>query len=296
MVAATVLLSCSFGVQAQSQPVAQAAQSAPKAAVKYGSDPAAGRTFIHDGVKFYYEVYGAGKPLLLVHGNGGSIANFKVQIDYFRKSYKVIAMDSRDQGKSGDSPGQLTYENMADDLAALLDQLNTGPVNVLGWSDGGIESLLLAIRHPEKVKKLAAMGSNLNPSEEAVYPEVIAWAKSLTDSMPNKETPAGRRELKVSRLLTTEPHIDPRALEAITAPALILAGDHDVIRDEHTVEIYHHIPNSQLCIFPNATHMVPYDDPALFNATVDRFFRRPFVKLDRVKDLTRSLDAMKASE
>ena len=62
-------------------------------------------------------------------------------------------------------------------------------------------------------------------------------------------------------MMLDEPHIDVKALEAITAPTLVLASDHDVIRDEHTLEIYHHIPNSQLAIFPNATHMMPFDDP-----------------------------------
>ena len=106
----------------------------------------AGGTFTHDGVTLYYEVYGAGDPLLIVHFNGGSIADVGAQVDHFRKGYKVIAMDSRDHGKSGDSPDKLTYEKMTDDLAALLDHLKTGPVDVLGWSDGGIEALLLGIR------------------------------------------------------------------------------------------------------------------------------------------------------
>ena len=98
--------------------------------------PKPARTFTHDGVTLYYEVYGAGDPLLIVHGNGGSIADIGAQIDHFRKRYKVIAMDSRDQGKSGDSPDKLTYEKMTDDLAALLDHLKTGPVNVLGGVTG----------------------------------------------------------------------------------------------------------------------------------------------------------------
>ena len=237
-----------------------------------------------------------GEPLLLVHGNGGSIANFKAQIDYFRKRHKVIAMDSRDQGKSGDSPDKITYEKMIDDLAALLDHLSTGPVNVLGWSDGGIEALLLGIRHPAKVKKIAAMAANLNP--EAAYPELVAAFKSMLDSMPVavKETSEGKRQLKVAQMVFDEPHIEANALEAIIAPTLVLASDHDVIRDEHTLEIYHHIPNSQLCIFPNATHMVPYDDPTLFNTTVERFFRTSFVKKDRLKDMIKSFEAMKASQ
>jgi pimeloyl-ACP methyl ester carboxylesterase len=277
IVLGTLLLQAGLSAQTQTQARTHAAgQTVPKAVAKYGSNPAVGRTFTHDGIKLYYEVYGLGEPLLLVHGNGGSIANFKAQIDYFRKRYKVIAMDSRDQGKSGDSPDNITYEKMTDDLAALLDHLNTGPVNVLGWSDGGIEALLLGIRHPAKVKKIAAMAANLNPSEQAIYPELFAAFKSMLDSMPAaaKETPEGKRELKVAQMLFDEPHID----------------------DEHTLEIYHHLPNSQLCILPDATHMIPYDDPPRFNATVDRFFRTPFVKKDRVKDLFKSFEAMQASQ
>lgn len=293
-----VLLPVSAGAQIQTQPQTHVAvQTAPRPVAKYGSNPATGKTFVHDGVKLYYEVYGVGEPLLLVHGNGLSIASFKAQIDYFRKHYKVIAMDSRDQGRSGDSADKITYEKMTDDLAALLDHLNTGSVYVLGWSDGGIEALLLAMRHPSKVKKIAAMAANLNPSDEAVYPEIFAFAKSMVDSMPAavKEMPEGKRELKALQMAFDEPHIDATALEAITAPTLVLASDHDMIRDEHTLEIYHHIPNSQLCIFPDATHMIPYDEPARFNATVERFFRVPFVKKDRVKDLFKSYEALKDS-
>lgn len=266
-------------------------------AVRYGANTVAGRTFTHDGVKLYYEVYGAGEPLLLVHGNGGSIADLGAQMAHFRKRYKVIAMDSRDQGRSGDSPDKLTYEKMTDDLAALLDHLKAGPVNVLGWSDGGIEALLLGIRHPAKVKKIAAMAANLNPSEDAFRPDVIAVIKSMIDAIPaaDRDTPQGRRQLKVTGMMLDEPHIEVKALEAITAPTLVLASDHDVIRDEHTVEIYHHIPNSQLAIFPNATHMVPFDDPASFNATVERFFRTPFVKKDRINDTLKSLEKLRAS-
>jgi len=297
IVLGTLLLQGSVGAQTQTRPPARAAtQTTAEPLAKYGSNPAAGKTFTHDGVKLYYEVYGAGEPLLLVHGNGGSIANFKAQIDYFRKRYQVIAMDSRDQGKSGDSPDKITYEKMTDDLAALLDHLNVGPVNVLGWSDGGIEALLLGIRHPAKVKKIAAMAANLYP--EAIYPEILGFVKSMMDSMPAAamETPQGKRELKAIQTIFDEPHIDAKALEAIAAPTLVLAGDRDAVLDEHTLEIYHHIPNSQLCIFPNATHMVPYDDPALFNATVERFFRAPFAKKDRLKDFVKSLEALEAAQ
>ncbi|MCX6636026.1 MAG: alpha/beta hydrolase, partial [Acidobacteria bacterium] len=117
IVLGTLLLHGNIDSQTQSQPPTHAAvQPTPKPVVKYGSNAAVGKTFTHDGVKLYYEVYGAGEPLLLVHGNNASIASFKAQIDHFRKRYKVIAMDSRDQGKSGDSPDKITYEKMTDDL------------------------------------------------------------------------------------------------------------------------------------------------------------------------------------
>lgn len=189
-----------------------------KHAAKYGSNPAVGKTFSHQGIRLYYEVYGSGEPLLLIHGNGASIASFSAQIDYFRRHYRVIAMDSREHGKSADSPDKLTYEKMADDQAALLDHLQSPPADVLGWSDGGIEALLLGIRHPANVKKIASMAANQDP--KGAYPEVIAMAKSQLDSIPAsvRETAQGKRDLKVRQLVLDEPHIDPRSLEKITAP------------------------------------------------------------------------------
>jgi len=288
------VLSVSLAVPA----VAQTPATKTAAPVRYGDNAAAGRTFMHDGVKLYYEIYGTGEPLLLVHGNGGSIADMAAQIRHFRARYRVIAMDSRDQGKSSDSPGPLTYEKMTDDLAALLDHLKVGPVNVLGWSDGGIEALLLGIRHPAKVKKIAAMAANLNPSDKALHPDILALIKTMMAGVPaaERDTPRGRRELKVTGMMLKEPNVDLDMLKSIKAPTLVLAADHDAIVDEHTVDIYHHIPNAQLVIFPNATHMIPFDDPATFNATVEKFFRAPFTTIDRVNDTMKSLEKMRASQ
>jgi pimeloyl-ACP methyl ester carboxylesterase len=258
-------------------------------APQYGANPAAGHMFVHDGVALYYEVYGNGEPLLLVHGNGGSIASLAAQIEYFRDRYQVIAMDSRDHGRSGDSEGPLTYEKMADDLAALLDHLEADPVDVLGWSDGGIEALLLGMRYPEKVRRLVAMAPNLNPSEDALYPETIALMREAVDSMSDEErdTPEGRREFKATEMMLEEPNIDVSELEAIEAPTLIMVGEHDLIRPEHAVEIYEHLQYGALKILRNATHTAPQDDPARFNRTVERFFRRsPGTEMTTVDDVS----------
>lgn len=138
----------------------------------YGNNKEAGKYYDVRGFKMYCETYGQGQPVLIIHGNGGSIANFYLNIPYFSKKYKVIVADSRAQGRSADPGDSLTYEQMADDLAALLDQLHVDSAYVIGWSDGGINGLLLAMRHPEKVKKLAVTGANLQPDTTAVPQEI----------------------------------------------------------------------------------------------------------------------------
>ena len=122
---------------------------------KIGSNDLVGHYAKIRGFNMYYETYGAGQPLLLIHGNGGSISNFMYQVPYFAKRYKVIVADSRAQGKSVDAGDSLSHEMMADDMNALLDTLHLDSCYVIGWGDGGINGLLLAMHHPDKVKKLA---------------------------------------------------------------------------------------------------------------------------------------------
>lgn len=267
----------------------------PAAAIPYGANKDASGTFVHDGVTLYYETYGQGEPLLLVHGNGGSLGGLAAQIDHFKAKYKVIAMDSRDQGKSSDSAGPITYEKMTDDLAALIDHLKTGPVDVVGWSDGGIEALLLGVRHPDKVKKIVSMAANLNPGPDAFDPETDAMIKSMME-LPDdvKNTPAGKRQLKVVGMMLKEPNIAPSLLGKVTAPTLVLAADHDLIRLEHILTIYKSLPNAELAIFPNSTHLIPYDDPETFNGAIDRFLATPFRKIDRIPETMASFEKLMA--
>jgi pimeloyl-ACP methyl ester carboxylesterase len=294
LVGLTMIVGCS-GAPASTSGSASADSTAAVAA-QFGNNAVAGRTFTHDGVTLYYETYGSGEPLLLVHGNGASIGSLRRQIEHFRKEYQVIAMDSRDHGKSSDSQGPLTYEKMTDDLAALIDHLQLGRVHVLGWSDGGIEALLMGIRHPDKINKLVAMAANLNPSPAAIPTETLALfdqlAASMTDSA--KATPEGKRSLKVMGIMKVQPNIAPTQLRLISAPTLVIAGDHDLIRNEHTVEIFSHLPNAQLAIVPNATHMLPYDDPATFNWITGTFLKTPFKKKDRIADLMVSYEQLLA--
>ena len=276
-------IACLTSCSRSSQPQTTAVEPAPQSAA------VAGQKFQHDGLELYYEVSGSGEPLLLIHGNGGSSGDFKAQVAHFAKNYEVIAMDSRDQGRSGDSSAKITYEKMTEDQAALLDHLKLGAVNVVGWSDGGIEALLLAIRHPEKVKRLVSMAANLTP--QGLHPDAIQFIKQGL-----KDPKISARDRKVTEMMLTEPQIKLTELEKITAPALILASDHDMISDEQTLDIFHHIPNAQLQIFANATHMIPFDDPNRFNSTVETFLQKPFVKIDRLGDTVKSLEKLRTTE
>ena len=255
--------------------------------VAYGSNPAAGNTFVFDGTHFYYETYGEGAPLLLIHGNGESIGSFKKQIGDFAIHHRVIAMDDRGQGRSELGTATLTYEQMAEDTNALLDHLRLKQVQVLGWSDGGIIGLLLTIRHPEKVGMLAVMGANLQP--DAAYPWAVDGIVRVRDRLTAQLTSARnpkplQLQLQLLDLLGNQPHIPLTDLATIKVPTLVMAADRDVIRDEHTLSMFHALAKSQLAIFPGATHMIPAQDPARFNRTVLDFFDKPFAMPD-TKDL-----------
>jgi pimeloyl-ACP methyl ester carboxylesterase len=249
-----------------------------KNSVPYGHNKAAGKYYDIHGFKMYCEVYGKGQPLLIIHGNGGSINNFIYQIPYFAKKYKVIIADSRAQGKSADSGDSLTYEMMADDYAALLDAMHIDSAYVIGWSDGGINGLLLAIRHPEKVKKLAVTGANLVPDTSAVPQEIWNMVTPMYTVLSHKQdkTPAEKNEFKLLRLLVTQPHIPLTDLNGIQCPTLVIGGDHDVIKEEHTMLIYKNIPHAYLWILPDSGHSTPIVYKDDFNKVTDRFFSKPY--------------------
>jgi len=211
--------------------------------------PATSGTFTHDGVTFYYETYGEGEPLPMVHGNGASIGSLGKQIEHFKSKYKVIAMDSREQGKSGGNDKPIADEIMTDDLAALMDHLKTGPVDVIGWSDGGIEALMLGIRHPDKVKKLVATAANLNPTLEAIYPETDGMVKQIAGSLTPDvlATPAGKTQAKLVDLMANQPNIPRKALAAITAPTLVISG-----RPGSSSASSIRLPRSTRCRMPNS--------------------------------------------
>ena len=248
----------------------------------YGKDDKAGKYCDVRGFKMYYEVYGTGEPLLLIHGNGGSINNFVKQIPVFAKNYKVIIADSRSQGKSIETKDSLSYEMIADDYAALLDKIGIPSANVIGWSDGGIEGLLLAIRHPEKVKKLMVTGANLEPDTTAVETDVHDWAEGIFAQLKDKKdkTEEEKHQYRLFRLLVEQPHIPIADVKKIKCPTLVVGGDHDILKPSHTLTIFQNIENAYLWILPNSGHstLVVYSDE--FNKKANDFFKTPYRKIE----------------
>lgn len=248
--------------------------------VPYGNNPAAGHYQLVRGVKLYYETYGQGPPLLLLHGNGGNSTAWAQNIPYFARRYRVIAVDSRAHGKSIDPGDSLSFEMMADDFAGLLTSLRVDSAYVMGWSDGGISALVLALRHPAKVKRLVATGANLWPDSTALVPGL--WRQQQRGYRENRNVkftdPKQRNDWKIFCLDVFQPNIPLAALRRVRVPAFIVAGDHDVIVAEHTVAIYRSLPRAWLWVVPNSGHATLREHTEEFNRKTDAFFRAKTIR------------------
>jgi len=239
-------------------------------AVEYGNNLKAGHHATINGISLYYETYGQGEPLIMLHGNGGSISSFNRQIPFFEKYYQVIAIDSRLQGKSGGSTQNISYDLMASDFCALLDFLHIASANVLGWSDGGIDGIIMAMNCPERVKRLAISGANIVPDSTAMsYADILGMKDFVAH-----DKKASKTEIALTKMMIDQPNIPFSSLKEIHCPVLVMAGDHDMIKPEHTLKIFQSIPNASLCIFPDSNHGVCQQHPKLFNETVLTFFKK----------------------
>jgi pimeloyl-ACP methyl ester carboxylesterase len=231
----------------------------------------------------YYEIYGdpTGQPLLLIHGNGGSIFSERCQIEYFKNQYHIIIADSRFHGKTENGSELLTYELMAKDYNALLDYLKIDSAYIIGQSDGGIIGLLIAISYPKKVKKLVTTGPNLRPDSTALPTWDIELTRNEIKEIESKMN-KGDTSKELLRLWATQnlmdkyPSITNNELSKIKAEVLVMAGDADVIKLEHILEIFQNIHKAQLFIMPGATHFMLRSEYALFNQIVERFLNNPF--------------------
>jgi pimeloyl-ACP methyl ester carboxylesterase len=251
----------------------------------YGDNESIGKYAEINGAKIYYEEYGEGEPLLLIHGNSGNIKSMGNQIDYFKTKYRVIIADNRGQGKSELKTDSLTYTQITKDWDRLVNHLELDSISIIGWSDGGIVGLKMGISGESKIKKIVAMGANLRPDSTAVNPwavnDVAQSKKMISLKIQEQDTTENwNLQKQLVGLLADQPNIPIEDLSKIKAKVLIIAGDEDIIRNKHGVEMYEIIPKAQLCIMPGETHFTPASNPKLFNEIVNKFLLEPFKRPD----------------
>ncbi|TGE25516.1 alpha/beta fold hydrolase [Hymenobacter aquaticus] len=241
----------------------------------YGDSAAVGRYVAVAGSRLYVERYGSGPPLLLLHGNGQSIAAFNQQIGMLARHFQVIAVDTRAQGKSQETaPTDLSYDLFAADVKQLLDSLHLRNVNLVGWSDGGNTALKLALRYPAYVNRMVVMGANLFPTDEAVESGLLQLFRRQLQALGAQTDATANTQKRLLRLLLQEPQMSFAELRAITAPTLVLAGEHDVVLEKHTRAIAASIPGAKLHLFKGASHFAPQEVPQEFNEVVRAFLAR----------------------
>ncbi|MEP7027659.1 MAG: alpha/beta hydrolase [Candidatus Eisenbacteria bacterium] len=246
--------------------------------------PPAGHHARLRGIRVYYETHGQGPALVLLHGGAGSGAQFDKQVPYFARHFRVIVPDECAQGRTSDRPGPLTYHAMGQDVVALLDHLHVARADLMGWSDGGVIALDVAMHHPDRVRRVVTFGANFRP--DGLNAPDIAWNLTAT---ANDFGPDMRRFYagvapdsahyevamnKVIALWRTQPNWTPRDLGRIRARVLVAAGDHDVVRRDHTEALARAIPHAHLWIVPDASHSVMQEQPDLVNRRVLDFLKR----------------------
>ncbi|WP_298651962.1 alpha/beta hydrolase [uncultured Proteiniphilum sp.] len=214
-----------------------------------------------NGLKMYYEIYGQGKPLVLIHGGGSTIqTTFEKVIPLFAKNRKVIAVELQAHGRTNDRNADLSFEQDADDIVTLLKNLNIDKADFFGFSNGGTTTLQIAIRHPEIVDKII-LGSALTKRNG-----VPAWfwdfmKQAKLENMPEqlkvayKQVAPDMNGLQImhdrdAKRMVNFKNIPDGQIESIKAPTLIIIGDKDVITPEHAIELHRQIVGSELAIIP----------------------------------------------
>ncbi len=237
-------------------------------------------------VKTWYEQEGSGEPLVLLHGGMATNGLWAPQMPDFAARFRLVAPERRGHGHTPDVAGPLSYDVMAADTIGFLETVVGGPAHLVGFSDGGIVALVVAMMRPELVHKVVAISAHFDTS--GIVPEATAMMASWTAASDEVAmlrvayeavSPDGPRHwpvvfAKFLEMAATQPTISIEELGAISAPTLVLAGDDDMIRLEHTAELSRAVPNSQLGLVPGTSHFLAMEKPDLVNRLVLDFLEQ----------------------
>jgi pimeloyl-ACP methyl ester carboxylesterase len=229
-------------------------------------------------IKIWYATFGHGAPVILLHGGLANSNYWGLLVRALAPRYRVIVMDSRGHGRSSRDARPYGYDLMASDVLALMDYLKIDKAALVGWSDGGIIGLDIALHHPERLTKLFAFAANSDPSgvkdvsKSPVFNAFIARAKGEYEKLSPTPKEYDSFLTQITEMWDTQPHWTAHDLHTIKVPTWIVDADHDeAIKRENTLFMADNIPGSGLLIQPQVSHFSFLQDPAQFNGDVRHF-------------------------
>jgi len=221
-------------------------------------------------ITHHYIEQGSGEPLILLHGNGEDSSYFAHQMEPFSRHFRVIAIDTRGHGQTPRGEASFSIRQFAEDLLEFMDAHGIAKAHILGFSDGGNIAMLFAMRHPDRVNKLILDGANLDASgvkRRVQIPIEIGYRIAKLFSGKSQEA---RKNAELLGLMVNDPNVRAEDLSKIQVPALVIAGNKDMIKETHTHLIAQSIPGARLAIIPG-NHFVANKNPEPFNEAVLRF-------------------------
>ncbi|GGD77664.1 alpha/beta fold hydrolase [Rhizobium anhuiense] len=233
----------------------------------------------HDGARIWYASYGAGPPVILLHGGLGHSGNWGYQIPALLLSRRrVVLIDSRGHGRSSRDIRPYAYELMAADVLAVMDELHIDKAAIAGWSDGACIALILAMTAPSRVEGVFFFACNMDPSGTLEFhPTPVidrCFSRHASDYAALSATPDDFHPFveAVSLMMRTEPNYDAADLGRIRVPVAIVLGEHDeFIKPDHAEYLARSIPDAAMIYLPGVSHFAPLQRPAEFNAAVVTF-------------------------
>ena len=223
-------------------------------------------------IKLFYREEGSGEPLILLHGNGEDSTYFDEQIAYFKKSYCAIALDTRGHGKSARGTANFCIRQFAEDLHDFMEEKKIKKANILGFSDGANIALIFAMRYPEYVKKLILNGANLKGDgvkPTVQIPIIVGYRMASLFARVSSRAAANAEMLG---LMVHDPNIEPSELKKVKVRTLVIAGTKDMIKEEHTRQIYGNLSDAELVLI-EGNHFVAKRNPEAFNKAVEIFLK-----------------------
>ena len=231
----------------------------------------------HEGAKIWYSSFGAGPPVLLLHGGFGHSGNWGYQVPaLLENGYRVVVIDSRGHGRSTRDARPYSYELLASDVSAVLNHLQIKTAALVGWSDGACTALILAATAPTRVAGVFYFACNMNPSgtKNPFDPSPLldrCFSRHTKDYAELSSTPDQFKTLfeDVGLMQRTQPDYSPRDLAAIRVPVVIAQAEHDeFIKREHAEYLTQSIPNARYHFLPGVSHFAPLQKPGQFNAAI----------------------------